>query len=181
MELNYNLNEPDYLHFQMYYASKNETITKQRRLSRTLVLVVCALIGILFFLERNMFVGWYFVIAGFICYIFFPKYLNWFYKRIFRKNIARTYKDIVPVHIWLRFDDEKVVILDRGRTTSFSIDKIEEIIELKDYFYLRMSAIEYVLIPKEELNNEDDIRLYLQGLAGKFSLTYSLELDWKWK
>lgn len=181
MELNYNLKEIDYLNFQCYYSSKNETINKQRRMSRTLVLVACALIGILFFLQKNMFIGWYFVIAGFICYLFFPKYLNWFYKRIFKKNIARTYKGIVPVHIWLRFDEENVVLLDRGRTLTFGIDKIQEVIELKEYFYLKMSELEYVIIPKSELNNEDDVRDFLKETVSKFSLTYSVNFDWKWK
>lgn len=181
MELNYSLTEADFLDFQIYTTAKNPVIEKQRKRGRIMVIVVCLIIGGLALLDGRSIMGWYFLVAGVVCYIFYPKYLNYFYKRLFRKNVANAYGKIVPLHIWIRFDEPNVIYLDRGKTSTFGIDKIQEIIELDAYYYLKLSEVEYIIIPKSGVSNNQEVKNYLEQLTEKYSITYSLKLGWKWK
>ncbi|WNM18171.1 YcxB family protein [Flavobacterium capsici] len=58
---------------------------------------------------------------------------------------------------------------------------IEEIIEIKDYIYLKIKTGGYFILPKSKIENVTEVQINLASLAEKLKINYTKELEWKWK
>lgn len=178
LELNYNLQEKDFVDLKMYCASKNDKINRQRKINRIITTLVCVVIGAIYMYQGRQLTSTYFLLMGAVCFAIYPWYLNWLYRRMYKKQVALTE---FPVHVWLRIDDSEIVTLARGVTTVIQLKDITEIIELDESFYLKKSITEWVTIPKTELKNEDEVRAFLTSVSLINGITYLEEKRFKWK
>lgn len=178
IELSYNLKEKDLIDLKMYCASLNDKINRQRKINRYAILIICIIIGGIYTYKGNVVTSTYFFSMGIICFFLYPWYLNWFYRRIFRKQVVAS---DFPIHVWLKIDEVNIVTLAKGITSTTLLADIEEIVELEESFYLKKSKTDWIVIPKSELDNEDEVRAFLTSTALVNDITYSEKNEFKWK
>ena len=179
IELSYTLKEKDFLDLKMYSASQNNQINKQRKINRFAVLLLCVIFAGFYTYKGDSMVSTYFLLMGAICFILYPWYLNWLYRWTYRRQLKAS--SAFPVHVWLKIDETHVATLSEGATSTIPLDKIVEIIEMDNYFYLRKSLLEFIVIPKSELDSEDEVRAFLAFISLANSITYSDKKGFKWK
>lgn len=179
IELNYSLNKEDYLNFQLFAATKNPVIKKQRLISRFLILLILALIGFLF-LNTNTLIACYFFLAAVAFFLIYPLYSKWFYKRHFKKHVDQFFDPGVGV-ISVGFDDENMYLADKKSNSSVKLRELLGITEIANYFLIQVTKANYVIIPRREVEDIEKLRDYLQKCSKKVDIPYSVELNWKWK
>jgi len=182
MEINFTLTENDFLQQQLYLASKSKLIKKQKKLARVFVTLILLLIGFLFYLNKCLVEACYFTSAGIVCFFIFPIYLKHYYQRLFKKYVNENLKERVGIASSIIFKE------DLFETTSENIGKaelnfssFENIIEIADYFFITFKASGNLMIPKDKIENVENLRNKLITITEKQQIDFLSELDWKWK
>jgi len=182
MELNYALTENDYLQQQLYLASKNEQIKKQRKLNRILVLVILLIIGFLFYINNILFVAYYFTSASIICFLLFPFYLKKFYRIVFKKYVKANFKNKIGINTTVLFIEDSLEVISKGiGDHRINFSNFKNISEIDNYFFIAFNTGESFMIPKDGIEDVEGLRTKLKGIAGNLKIEFISELDWKWK
>lgn len=178
LELHFKLTKEDYLNFQLYAASRNPRIKKQRLRGRIFASLLFLIFGITT-LVIDSFLKYIYFSATIFVFFLYPLYTKWFYKRHFRKYIEQTF-DPDNDSITLLFSDSALEAKDKKATSSMKLQDLLSFTETSDYFYLQVSKAVYFILPKERVPAEE-VRIYLQDRSKALNIPYKEELDWKWK
>ncbi|MBB4800546.1 hypothetical protein HNP37_000585 [Flavobacterium nitrogenifigens] len=182
MELNYSLTENDYLQQQLYLASKSKLIEKQRKISRLLVFVLLLVIGLLFFITKNMFLAYYFGIASIICFLLFPFYLKKYYYKLFKKYVNENFRNRIGIVSKIIFKEDTLEAFSEGIGNSvINFSVFENISEIQEYIFIGLKTNSNLIIPKNGIENVAVLREELKKICNKIKIEFISELDWKWK
>jgi hypothetical protein len=181
MELEYKLDENDYLQHQLYTATKTERIKKQRKKSWILVSSVFFLIAFLDIRKEDKFQLYSFTIIGIISVIFYPIYLRNHYKKHYAKFIKETYKNKFGETIVVDFFEDKILIKNSSAESKVEYSAFEEFNEIGEYIFLKLKGGESFVIPKLKIDNLVELKIELKKIAEKNIIKQNTELDWKWK
>ena len=181
MVLEYSLDKPDFLECQLFIASKSERVIKSRRKARLVVPITYLILGLLLFLFTDIVFTLIFITIGLIWYLYYPYYIRKRYVRHFEKALAESYKNRFGKLSLLKFGEEIIEITDYIGETKIRIQEIEEINEIKNYLFLKLSSGESLIIPKDKIKEENEFRHYISMLTERFYIKYNVELNWKWR
>ena len=154
MELNYTLNENDYLQHQLYIASKSERINKERKKSLTTVTFTFLALSFIFYTTDNQFLMYSFILLGILCLLFYPFYLRKHYFEHYQIYISDIYKNRFNEPCKLVFTENSIESIDITGETKINIFILEEINETGKYFYLKTKTGGDIIIPKIQLENK---------------------------
>jgi len=175
------LDENDYLTFQLYTASKTPRIKKTRIRSWIFTTVTFACSAYLFYSSDNDFAGNYFLIITGLSLTLFPLYSRWRYKRHYLKYIRDTYKNKFGEKCDLEFGGETIVTKDRTGEIKINKSEIEEINEIKDFYFLKTRTGMNLIISKSKSDDIEQIKGEISKLAESYGIKHNVELDWKWR
>jgi len=175
------LDENDLLTFHLYTASKTPRVRSGRIRVWILMPVTFLLFAYLFYQSNNESLFIYFLTLAGLSAIFSPSYTRWRYKKHYIKYVRDTYKH--------RFGQECTLIIEgetigtRSETEEVKIKKseIEEINEIKDYYFLKARSGTTILISKLKTDNLDEIATLISSLVETYGVRHNIELDWRWK
>lgn len=182
MTLKYRLEESDYLTFQLYTASKSESVKKKRRKSTFVGVVMFVLASVLFFITNNDFLGYFFSAVTILSALIFPLYLGYLYKKNFRKYVRETWKTRKNEDATVTFlDAEKTIqTYDVETDTKINFTALTAIVELKELIIFTTNTIALVL-PKRCIPDVKNSTSYFKSIANSCQINYNEEMDWKWK
>ena len=177
------LDENDYLTHQLYIASKTPRIKKARIRSWILTTVACLSMTYLFFENGNDFLGFYFLIASVLSLALYPFYSRWRYKRHYQRFIADTYKNRFGEECSLEINEDVILTKDRTREAKINCSELEEINEIKEFFFLKLKTGGSIIISKVKTDAQELVKLQegLKELVNKKGIKHNMELDWKWR
>jgi len=177
------LDENDYLIHQLYTASKTPRIKKARIRSWILTTVACLSMMFLFFENGNDFLGFYFLIASLLSLVLYPFYSRWRYKRHYQRFISDTYKNRFGEECTLEITEDVIVTKDRTGEAKINSSEIEEIGEIKDYYFLRLKTGGSIIISKVKTDAQELVKLQegLKELMNKKGIKHNVDFDWKWR
>lgn len=181
MTLQYAFTEEDYLQHQLFVASQSPYIKKQRRQTWILLSVSCFIIGLLFHENDNSVMAWYFLIFGILALCFYPMYQKGYYKRHYQKYMAEHFSNKLGKAVTIVIENEYISTSDSTAEFKASITELEGIEETGDYIYLKIKAGGHLIIPKSQLSDVAAVRQYLKVICEKLGVTYTENLQWKWK
>jgi hypothetical protein len=181
MTIEYNLTENDVLQHQLYIVSISKRIKKIRKRNWLLLTFCCFLLTLMFYQTKNNVQQYYFLIVGFLCLFFYPIYQRRFYLRHYKKSTQEYYKTQTDNSTTVTFDESQINIVTKTSETRFNLIEIDEIVEILDFFFLRVSVQVSLVIPKNQIKNPDEVKLYLVKLSEKLNINYIQDLNWKWK
>ena len=180
MTIEYSLEQPDFLEFQLFTASKSERIIKSRKISRIRLPIVYLILGIVLLLFADLIFALVFIGIGLAWYFLHPNFMRKRYIRHFKKYLNENYKNRFGKPVSLKFGDEFIESADYLSESKMRIRELEEINEIKDYYFLKVSSGESFIIPKNRINDGSEFHEYISKLAKALEITYNTELNWKW-
>jgi hypothetical protein len=175
------LDENDYLAFQLYTASKSPRVKNMRRLSWLVTTLAFASLAFLFFANDNRFLFLYFSVCAVLCLLFYPLFSRWRYKRHYQKHVRDTFKNRIGEKTDLVFDENSVTIKDRSGEVKVNKTAIEEINEIRDYYFIKSRSGACVILSKSKSPDIAKIKAELDVMIQKQGVKHNLELDWKWR
>jgi hypothetical protein len=181
MTLNYTLTENDFLQHQLFVASKTGGIKQQRRSTWLIYSAALLLLSLMFYQSGNTLMTYYFLIFGIIFLCFFPFYQKWYYKNHYQKFITDTYKNRFGQTININFSDKCIETTDITGQSQINLGEIENTTETSNYFYLKMKSGGHLVIPKQKLDNVENVRQELKKFCSKLSIDFIDDLNWRWK
>ncbi|MBB4037099.1 hypothetical protein GGR21_003014 [Dysgonomonas hofstadii] len=179
IELSYTLDKDDYLAFQLFAATKNPLFKRQHRKSRILVFLLFATVGAVF-LNFDTGLACYIFIFAAIVFLIYPFFGRRYSKSYLEKHVEQTFDPDCRV-VSVSIDDRNVNMVDKKSTGSVKLSELVGITEIKDYFFMQVNKASYIIIPKGKIENVDALRNHLLECSKKLNITYSDEMDWKWK
>jgi hypothetical protein len=177
------LDENDYLTYQLYTASRTPRIKKARIRGWIFTTVTFLCLTYLFFESYNDFLGYYFLVASGLSLTLYPIYSRWRYKRHYKKHIQDTYKNRFGEECALEISDDVIVTRDKTGEGKINTTEIEEINEIKDFYFVKVKTGVSLIISKLKTETKDleAIEKSLKELADKKGIKWNAELDWKWR
>ena len=172
----------DFLTYQLYTASKTPTIKNARIRGWVLTTAAFICMTYLFFTSNNDLLGYYFLAASILSLIFYPFYFAWRYKRHYERYIEDTYKNRFGEEYTLEINEEFILTKDKTGEAKINNTEIEEINEIKDFYFVKVRTGVSLIISKVKTDPHDLEILVkrLRELVDKKGIKHNVELNWKW-
>lgn len=180
MELNYTLLKQDYLTFNLFHTSKNPQV-KRQRIRSWIIMAVCFVI-ISYFFYTNMGLELYISVPVFLIFlIVYPFRIASLYKNNITRSVDMNYGDAYPEQVFVTIGSDFIEIRDNRSLSRVNTPYIGGFIEIGDYFFIKLTSLNYIIIPKRNFPDLDSIRKKMLDISKMYDLPFEAELDWKWK
>jgi len=180
MKFIFNMGHAEVLDGLLFMASKSEQLKKTRKKTRILFLILILLLTFIFFI-LNKFFAYILGAVGILFFIFYPNYSRLFYRKYFTKVAdTKEYQSLhgqVDVFLTNEFIESHSV---KGEM-KYYFSNIENITETKDYFFLKTKTIEYLLFPKSQIENLNELKSYFKNISQEHRIDFMEEMNWKWQ
>lgn len=178
---NYQLEEQDYHTHLLFTISKSSNANKVRANIRLLMTISFFLFAIIAYGNDSKNQMIYFISLAVISFVIMPFYTRWSYKKAYLKHVRLYYKDRMSEPTSLIFSDKKLSISDNHGESHIAINEIEEINELKEYYFLKLKSGQSIIIPLSKVENQKTLSSELNTISSKFEIPLNKETTWMWK
>lgn len=177
MTIEYQINEQDFLDFQLFTASQSDRINKKKKNGWILLTVGSIIISIYFYLNQDITLSIYFGLIALACGFFYPRYFRWRYKKHYKTYIKENYSKRFGQTEYLEINSDSIYSKDKTGEGKINISEIEKVDETNKHFFLKISTGLSLIIPKDGLENSDDLRTKFESLG----LIVNNMINWEWK
>ncbi|MEZ2334098.1 SVM family protein [Mucilaginibacter sp. RCC_168] len=173
------LTEDDYLTYYLYTASRSKKIQSNRRKS-WLIISICFLVLGMLFINNNKFYAYYFFAFGIICFIFYPSYQSYEYKKRYKKHVSDNYQYKVGVACEINFQPDFIETKDATSESKFSTNEVVEINEISSHYFIKTRSGSSIILSKAAINSPSFIT-DLIAIFNNPNIVINKQLEWKWK
>lgn len=181
MEIEYSLSRADYIDFQLFAATKSETIKKNKRKIRNRVPIVYLILGTVTLTLEDKLLSIVFYLIGVLWYLFYPKLTKSRYARHYIKYVDENFKNRFDTLIKAKISDDFKLIetVDFEGESKFKTSEIERIFEIKRFIYVKMKSGSHFIIPKYKIENIDQLKQELKIVSetNNIEIEENLEID----
>lgn len=181
MNVAYSIDANDYLTFQLFTASKSDIVKKRRLKSKLIFSLLYLAIGIFFLVEGKINFTVAFVVLGIVWYFVYPMREKRMYEGNYRNYITKHFYNRFGKPATLEIDNHYIVSKDEVSTGKISTKDIESISEIPTAVYIKFNTGQSFILPKDKIENLDEMILKLKELADLNHFSYYKEMNWKWK
>lgn len=181
MELEFKVHDQDFLTYQLYNATRSESIKKVRKRNRSLISILYLVVCVLFLLMQNYAMAFGFFLISLLWFIVYPKVERKSYIKKFKKHIAEHLKDRSNIHSKVVLKDDVWHSYAGANETQFPFKEIKEINEIDAYYFIKLKSGHSLIIPKREIKQVGELTRLLQEAALKYKFNYFINLKWEWR
>lgn len=181
MQCEYNLDENDFLAFQLYSASRSPLIRKKRILSKVIVPVVYIAFGVLFVLIESYITAYIFIFVGVLWFFLYPLYERRRYVKYYIKYIRENFKERFGRHVTINFENDFIYTRDTGNEGKTATSEIAEMTETPDLILVKLKTGQSVILPVKKISNITEVREFLRSMASALQIKYETDPKWRWK
>ena len=181
MTINYQLDEKDFLTYQLYIASKSDRIRKKRLKSKIIIPIIYAAITLFNIYKKDFIGALIFLALAFLWFIFYPIWEKRHYINHYKGFITENYKDRLNRIANLEFTNEYILAKDSGSETKISTNEIEEINEIATIIFIKLKTGASLILSKNKIENIDILKTNLKELAHNLDIKYNNDENWVWK
>jgi hypothetical protein len=121
-----------------------------------------------------------FLIFAVLSAIFYPVYTAWYYKRHYLRHLREVHKNKIDTNFQIEITDDYIFSKDNNAEIKVSTSEIEEVNEIKDYYFIKLKSGMSFIIPKREEGNSKATIDALKSLITKNNILHNIEQDWQW-
>lgn len=177
MQLEYRIQEEDFLAYQLFTSSQSKKIIKKKKNGRLFSTLSFGILGLIFHYEEKMGLAIYFAVCSVVAALLFPKYFNWRYKKHYQSHIRETYSNRFNALTTIAFTEKKIITKDKIGEGSLNITEVIQVNETRDHFFILMSSNHSLIIPKKDPSiSIEEIRNYFLEIE----LKVVDHLNWNW-
>lgn len=176
MKYEYKIEEQDFIDFQLYTASKSESIQRKKRNGWIGLTLGAAIFGILCFMLDATSTSIYFAVVAVLTLLFYPQYFMWRHKRHYENHIKKNHQNRFGETVSIEIHPDHIFTKDRTGEGKVYLSAIDQINETPKHLFASISSGMTLIFPKENIDSE---QLKEEFRAAKIPIHE--ELDWKWK
>jgi hypothetical protein len=165
MEIKYHLTEADYIQFNMFHIKNSEAIMgalKKQRFYTPIFYIAFAFIFSKILAIPFLFAFVPFFVLSLLWVLFYEKYFFWRVIRQTKKMIKEGKNTSILGEHQMLLTEEGIVDKTSSGETKVIWSGINELKENENYFYLYNSALSAYILPKQQIQNLDEISSYLK-------------------
>ena len=163
MKLNYQLDNSDYLAYQLYTSSRSKSHKKKRLRNRVLLPIFLLALGTYTAINSdNLVVLFSYAAIAILWFLFYPFYWRWLYKNHFRKHIKESYKNRINTPIEVDFQEDFIFAKDHTSESKINISEVKELTETGQHFFMKMKADVSLVFPKSAISNPTGFKNYFK-------------------
>ncbi|MCJ7842473.1 YcxB family protein [Lederbergia sp. NSJ-179] len=166
MEIKYNLTEEDYLNFNLFHVKNSKTAKKAMKMQRFLIPIVFIVIPYVLSKMGDMSLFGLlipFLLISILWIMFYPKYFYHYVIRHTKKLIKEGENDGLLGEHRMILSEEGIVDSASNRETKVTWSGIKTVKEDKHNIYLYNSSVSAYILPKRDLDDVEEIKIYLQS------------------
>lgn len=176
MKIEYTIEEQDFIDFQLFTSSKSESVKRSRKRSWIILLVLFIFLSANTYYKGDTNSAIYFAMFGTLILAFYPKFLNWKYKRYYQKFVRTNYANRFGQLETLEITPEFILSKDKVSEGKVNISEIDNISETQNHFFLKVSTGVSLIIPKHRIDNSEHLKKEFESL----NVSIIDETDWSW-
>ncbi|GHV56986.1 hypothetical protein AGMMS49579_22230 [Spirochaetia bacterium] len=178
MKMETELQECDFLQYQLYTSSKMHSTKVKKTRDRIVFSSMFLIVGFFHYFSYDGAVYGLitFSVLSIIIFILDPIYFKILYRNHFSKYIKENYQDKIGKQGSMEIENGCIVLKDDTSETKIIIEKLKEIVELKTHYFIFINNTGSIILPKN-----DDANKFINILEKDFNVKLNKELDWKWK
>ncbi|MEM8524386.1 MAG: YcxB family protein [Bacteroidota bacterium] len=176
MTIEYQLQEEDFLAFQLFTASQSRSIQQKKRKGQLFITIGSLVLASYFYANKNLPLTIYFVLFAVVTLIFYPQYFKWRYKRHYERYIREHYAKRFGETATLEFKSDVIYSKDRIGEGTIKLSEIEKVEETAGYFFLKISSGFTLILPKTTMKDITNFKIKLTELG----LSVNNFTNWHW-
>ena len=176
MTLEFELNEHDFLDFQLFTASQSKRINRKKVNGWIFVTLFFIGLSVFLYFDYDGFFAIYFGVTAIVCGLFYPKYFVWRYKKHYKTYIKENYSYRFGEKAYIEINNQTIFAKDKIGEGTINISEIEKIDETEKHFFVKMKSGVSLIIPKYKIQTSDEVRGKFEALG--FSVN---KVICKWK
>lgn len=178
MLLNYKLTEQDFLQAFLYHWSTNTYLKKRRKRNYILLSLFLLVIGILCFHDKLTPLFIYLGIS-LIIVLTYPLLVKINSENAYRKFIKQNYKEKTQIIQTIEFNHNALRAESELGESNLNFNSFSIFIETNNYFYLNMLTSDKIIIPKDSIDNQIELKQLLLNIANKNNFDFVDDTKWK--
>lgn len=183
MEIEYSLSRADYIDFQLFAATKSETIKKNKRKARNRLPIIYLILGTILLTLSDKAFAIIFYLIGVLWYLLYPVLTKKRYVKHYEKYVDENFKNRFDTLIKVKFldDNNTIETVDFEGESKFKTSEIERIFEIRRFIYIKMNSGSHLIIPKYKIDKIDKLRDELKMISKSktFDIETEFDLDFK--
>jgi hypothetical protein len=176
MKIDYELQENDFLQFQLFTASKSDRIKRKKRNSWLIMTFCSFIIAGYFYIIENHSLAIYFGLISILTALFYPNYFKSRYKNHYKKFIKENYAKRFGQRETLEFHSDYIFAKNKTGEGKIYLKEIEEINETEFHYFLKVSTGVSLFMPKQNVEQSNE----LISRFNELGIKVNDELSWKW-
>jgi Ca2+/Na+ antiporter len=181
MEIEFSLSRADYIDFQLFAATKSETIKKNKRKARNRLPIIYFILGTILLILADKVFSIIFYLIAVLWYLLYPTLTKKRYARHYEKYVDENFKNRYDTLIKVSLSDnyELIETFDFEGESKFKTSVIEKIFEIKRFIYIKMKSGSHFIIPKYKIENIEKFsqELIIISKTKNFEVETDLEID----
>lgn len=181
MQIVFNLDENDYLTYQLFVASKSEVIRKRRQRTKVMIPIAYAILACYLYVTDNFAMAIIFFVVGVAWYFFHPLWERRRYLRFYKSQIKENYKERLGRTSTLEINKDFLTVQEKGSESKISTGEIEEINEIPTHILIKLITGPSFILPKSQITDLDQLITELKNIAAYLNIPYIIDENWEWK
>jgi len=165
MKLEFQIDEQDFLDFQLFTASQSDRIKRKMWNGWIFLTLGCGIAAGYFYFKDSIALAIYFGLAAIACELFYPKYFRWKYKKHYKNYIRENYSNRFNKQEYIEINNETIFAKDKVGESAINISEIERIDETEKHFFVKITTGVSLIIPKYKIQNPNEVRAKFESLG----------------
>jgi hypothetical protein len=171
----YQLNEADYLDFQLFTISQTARFDKRKKNGKIFLAGISLIIASYFFYQENKGTALYFGVSALALFLFYPLYFKWRQKIHYTKHIRANYPHLFGKTESIEPNSKGFTHINSTGQGQIKVNDINHFDETPQHIFINLTSGMTIIVPK---SSEELAQLKIE--FQKFNKPYHQYLKWKW-
>lgn len=176
MKFEYEIQEQDYLNFQLYTATKSARFEKKKQNGRYFITICSLILACYFIYSKDWGMAAYFGLTTVVFFLFYPWYFKWRQKVHYTKYIRRNYRNLFGRSETMEVKGNTLHLVNSTGEGTIKATELDRLIETNTHFFIEMKTGASLIIPIHKMEDAETLRKQINGMKIKVVK----DLDWKW-
>src|SRR6478672_4803615 len=136
--LKFSISQNEFLEYHMYANGTSKSAVGKRLFLRLFLSISYILFGLYLYFYSSLFLSVLFIVVGIAWYLVFPSRSKRTHSNFYKKHINKNYAKRMLNETELSFENNRFFVKDNSTESKFNASEIEEVIELKTLFIVKV-------------------------------------------
>lgn len=181
IEINYQINQEDFLEHQLFIASKFVQNQRRRQKNKILVPSFYVICGIILYFFGAITLTIIFLVFALLWYIYYPAFEGRRFSKYYNEFINENFKDKFGKSTTLMLNKDLLYSKDAVSECKYQSTEVSKIQEIPSTIFIFIKGGTTYILPKDQFENLEELKIQLQAISSVWNVKYENDEGWKWK